>query len=119
VICCCNRERIEKDGVYARPAAQKIGEIPRNGAVRRIGKRPLSQSRLRPCRPVFRSALGKKAVQHNRFYLRSLDLPGECPTEQARSVSGNGYRKNLTGRIGQAALFQLATTRHEKVPLSN
>ena len=110
---------IEKDGVYMRPAAQKVGKIPRNGTVRGIGKRPLSQSRLRPCGPVFRSAFGEKTVQHNRFYLRSRDLPRERPTEQARSVSGNGYRKNLTGRIGQAALFQLAATCHEKVPLSN
>ena len=62
-------------------------------------------------------ALGKESIEYDRLNLAPRDLAGECAAEQTRPPSGNRYRKDVVGRIGEASFLQVAAVREEEIPL--
>jgi hypothetical protein len=108
---------IKENSIRSRAAAQELGEIASNRAIHCIRKRPFSQSNLRPGGPHVRLALGKESIEYDRLNLGPRDLAGECAAEQTRTPSGNRYREDVVGRIGEASFLQVAAARYEEIPL--
>ena len=89
------RAAIEKNGIDLRPVAKKLGEIPRNGTICGVGKRPFSQAALGAGWLIIGFALGEESLEDDRLYFLAPNMCGERLAQQTGSWCRNRHGELL------------------------